>query len=61
MNPKQFLSRGAIDEFRKIYEEEFGELLSDDDVHESGLRLLRLFDILLDVGETESPAAKALV
>ena len=40
------LSREAIDEFKVIYQEEFGEVLSDDEVQEIAMRLLRFFGIL---------------
>ena len=40
------LSREAIDEFKAIYQEEFGEILSDDEVQEIAMRLLRFFGIL---------------
>ena len=40
------LSREAIDEFKAIYQEEFGETLSDDEVQEIAMRLLRFFGIL---------------
>jgi hypothetical protein len=40
------LSREAIDEFKSIYQEEFGETLSDDEVQEIAMRLLRFFGIL---------------
>lgn len=43
--PKQ-LSREAIEEFRTIYQEEFGKNLTDDEVQEIALRLLRFFGIL---------------
>jgi hypothetical protein len=43
--PKQ-LSREAIDEFRAIYKNEFGRTLSDDEVQEIALRILRFFGIL---------------
>jgi hypothetical protein len=43
--PKQ-LSREAIEEFKAIYQEEFGETLSDDEVQEIAMRLLRFFGIL---------------
>jgi hypothetical protein len=43
--PKQ-LSREAIEEFRAIYQEEFGQNLSDDEVQEIALRLLRFFGII---------------
>ncbi len=40
------LSREAIEEFKAIYQEEFGEVLSDDEVQEIAMRLLRFFGIL---------------
>jgi len=40
------LSRGAIEEFKAIYLEEFGETLSDDEVQEIAMRLLRFFGIM---------------
>jgi len=42
----QQLSREAIDEFKAIYQDEFGVHLSDDQVQEIALRLLRFFGIL---------------
>jgi hypothetical protein len=55
MNTPQQLSREAIDEFKAIYQEEFGRELSDDEVQEIAIRLLRFFGILVrpDHGETE--------
>jgi hypothetical protein len=46
MKTTQQLSRDAIDEFKAIYQEEFGEILSDDEVQEIAMRLLRFFGIL---------------
>ena len=46
MNTPQQLSRQAIDEFKAIYQEEFGETLTDDEVQEIAVRLLRFFGIL---------------
>lgn len=40
------LSHEAINEFKAIYQEEFGETLSEDEVHEIATRLLRFFGIL---------------
>lgn len=40
------LSAEAIEKFRKIYEREFGVVLSDDEVNEIATRLLRFFGIL---------------
>jgi hypothetical protein len=46
VNTPQQLSREAMDEFKAIYEEEFGQNLSDDEVQEIAVRLLRFFGIL---------------
>jgi len=46
MKTPQQLSRKAIDEFKAIYEDEFGKRLSDDEVCEIAFRLLRFFGIL---------------
>jgi hypothetical protein len=49
------LSREAIDEFKAIYQDEFGKSLSDDEVQEIALRLLRFFGVLVQPrpGQTE--------
>ena len=47
MKTPQQLSRQAIDEFKAIYQEEFGQSLSDDEVKEIAIRLLRFFGILV--------------
>ena len=46
MKTPQQLSRQAIEEFKAIYQEEFGQNLTDDEVQEIALRLLRFFGIL---------------
>ncbi len=46
MKTPQQLSREAIDEFKAIYQEEFGEVLSDEEVQIIATRLLRFFGIL---------------
>jgi hypothetical protein len=48
--PKQF-SREAIEEFKAIYQDEFGQELSDDEVQEIAIRLLRFFGILATPGD----------
>jgi hypothetical protein len=55
MKTPQQLSRQAIDEFKAIYQEEFRRELSDEEVQEIAVRLLRFFGILVrsDHGETE--------
>lgn len=40
------LSREAMEEFKAIYEGEFGESLSDAEVQEIAHRLLRFFGVL---------------
>jgi len=40
------LSREAIEEFKAIYQAEFGEILSDDEAREIAMRLLRFFGIV---------------
>ena len=47
MTAPQTLSRKAIDEFKVIYQAEFGEEISDEEAQEMGLRLLRLLKLLL--------------
>ena len=54
MGASRHLSREAIDEFKAIYQGEFDQNLSDDEAQEIGLRLLRLFDILLQPFPTNS-------
>jgi hypothetical protein len=46
MKTPQRLSREAIEEFKSIYQDEFGEELSDDEVQEIATRLLRFFGVL---------------
>ena len=48
MKTSQQLSQEAIEEFKAIYREEFGQTLSDDEVQEIALRLLRFFGILFE-------------
>jgi hypothetical protein len=47
MQTPQQLSQQAMEEFRAIYEAEFKQRLTDDEVREIALRLLRFFGILL--------------
>ena len=46
MEAQRRLSREAIDSFKRIYQLEFGELLSDDAAEEMALRVMRVFDLL---------------
>ena len=50
--PKQ-LSRQAIDDFKAIYQKEFGKVLSDDEVQVIAIRLLRFFAILTEPQSVE--------
>jgi len=40
------LSRKAIDDFKKIYQEEFGKELTDSEGNAKGLELLKFFDLI---------------
>jgi len=55
MKTPQQLSREAIDDFRAIYKDEFAKELSDDEVQEMALRLLRVFGILQSPVQGDSP------
>jgi hypothetical protein len=59
MKTPQQLSQQAIEEFRAIYQEEFGQTLSDDDVQEIAMRLLRFFGVLRPIarGTSQNPVA----
>ena len=57
--PPQQLSREAIDSFKAIYQEEFGEILSDDEVQEIAMRLLRFFGILTTANPGSVDASNA--
>ena len=46
MKTPQQLSREAIEEFKAAYKDEFGEELSDNEIREIAMRLLRFFGIL---------------
>ena len=46
MKTQNKISREAIEEFKTIYQDEFGEELSDDEVQEIAMRLLRFFGVL---------------
>jgi len=60
MKTPQQLSREAIDEFKAIYKLEFDQTLSDDEVQEVALRLLRFFGILQE-SLPNDPASKPTV
>ena len=60
MKTPQQLSHQAIEEFKTAYQEEFGETLTDDQVQEIALRLLRFFGILnLTIPDETGEQAKA--
>jgi hypothetical protein len=46
MSPAHQLNQQAIEEFKAIYEAEFGQTISNDEVQEIALRLLRFFDTI---------------
>lgn len=46
-NTPEQLSREAIEEFKAVYEDEFGESLTEDEVQEMAVRLVHFFGILL--------------
>ena len=48
------LTQEAIDEFKAIYKKEFGEEISDAEALEMGTRLLRVFHVLLEVGNEDT-------
>ncbi len=40
------LNKQAIEEYQKIYKEEFGEEISEDEAIEQGERLIQLFKVI---------------
>jgi hypothetical protein len=54
MKTPEQLSRQAIEDFKAIYMEEFGKTLSDDEVNEIAVRLLRFFGILVPPSQDEA-------
>jgi hypothetical protein len=54
MKTQKQLSREAIEEFKRIYQDEFGTKLSDDEVREIAVRLLRFFGNLIQPGTKET-------
>ena len=58
MKTPQQLSREAIDEFKAIYQEEFAKALSDEEVQEIAMRLLRFFGVLRGPGPDNEPGRK---
>ena len=51
--PRQ-LSRQAIEEFKAIYQEEFGQNISDEEAQEIAIRLLGLFKILVQPAPSDT-------
>ena len=50
------LSPQAIQDFKRIYKEEYGQDISDDQAREMGMRLVRVFMVILKVnGSPPSP------
>ena len=52
------LSIDATREYQELYQEEFGELLSDDEAQQRGLQLLRFFDILSQPDSTSATSSR---
>ena len=48
------LTQEALNEFKAIYQRQFGEEISDDQAREMGSRLLRVFRVLLDMSDQAS-------
>ena len=46
MKPPEQLSPQAIEEFKAVYRDEFGRVISDDEAREIAFRLLRFFGVL---------------
>ena len=59
MKTPQQLGREAADEFKAIYQDEFGRELSDDEVQDMALRLLRFFGILHRPIPNDTPPRRA--
>ncbi len=47
----------AIENFKAIYEEEFGKTLTDDQASEMAHRLLRIMQVLCSVSQAANPNA----
>lgn len=45
------LSKQAIEEYRKIFKEEFGQDITEAEAEEQGTRLLKFFEILIKVDQ----------
>ena len=47
------LSKGSIEEFKKIWKKEFGEEISDQKACEEGTRLINFFKLLYKINSKE--------
>jgi len=56
LNPPTQLSVKAFAELKTISIQEYGDSMSDHDIEEMGMRLLRLFDLLSNDVPKASPA-----
>ena len=54
MDSPQQLSRQAIEEFKSVYLEEFGKVISNDEAQEMALRLLRFLEALQSLPTTRA-------
>ena len=53
------LSKNAIDEFKQIMKEDYGQDLTDAEANEQGERLVRFFEILLKIDQREEVVKKS--
>lgn len=49
-------SKDTIEEFKRIYQEEFGETISDSQAYEKFLRLVNLLRVILKEPSPDAPA-----
>lgn len=55
------LSREAVQDFQRVYQSEFGKVLSDDESEQMALRVLRVFDLLAQpLPEEEDQSCRAV-
>lgn len=48
---KMMLPKQAIEEYQKIFKEEFGQDITTAEAEEQGTRLLRLFELLIKIDQ----------
>ena len=55
------LSKQAIEEYRKIFKEEFGQDITEAEAEEQGTRLLKFFEILIKVDQRNKNKKKIIL